>query len=366
MTNADKLIDTGVIDIPWPSIIDGRIHAGTRIQESSLCTNRCISKECRQLLGKGGELCCNQGLTYFQLKSTGHTIIVYGVTGSDKSQLPKYPHLKAQLKGRTVTRNEFTNWAVRLLALFDTVEAIESELLSQVLHPLHDTMRVAGEVRDLAERIVEKDKAISFEENFVSSSREVKSLYKAADMLVDTFDSAAIYFNPEAAKYGKPRSVEIYKLLDKLRIIMNTAGVSGVRKPIRFEGRGFGSYSLYESFKLLPLALIQNAVKYAQSGEVVLRCDENEQGVKVSVTSEGPLIEAEEFEKIFERGYRGKWAVKMEDEGMGVGLHIAKTVAAANGIAVHVESTPLNRQFGDVPQARNTFWFVVRPTGNGR
>lgn len=366
MTNAQKLIDTGVVDIPWPSMIDGWLHIGTRFQESAICKERCKTKECRQAQGKSVELVCNQGLTYYQLSLAGHTIIVYGVTGSDKSHLPKYPQLKLQLKGRTVTREEFMNWSARLHALFDTLETVEKELLSQVLHPLHDTMRVAGEVREIAGKIVEKDRHKSFEENFESSPREVKSLFKAADMLVDTFESAAIYFNPEAAKYGKPRDVEVYKLLDKLRLIMNTAGVSRVRKQIRFDGRGYGKYSLYESFKLLPLALLQNAVKYAQSGEVLLRCDENDQGLKIAVTSEGPLIEQDELEKIFEPGYRGKWAVKMEDEGMGVGLHIAKTVATANGITIHVESMPLNRQIANVSQARNTFWFVVRPPANSK
>ena len=229
MTNAQKLIDTGVVDIPWPSMIDGWLHLGTRFQESAICKERCKTKECRQAQGKSVELVCNQGLTYYQLSLAGHTIIVYGVTGSDKSHLPKYPQLKLQLKGRTVTREEFMNWSARLHALFDTLETVEKELLSQVLHPLHDTMRVAGEVREIAGKIVEKDRHKSFEENFESSPREVKSLFKAADMLVDTFDSAAIYFNPEAAKYGKPRDVEVYKLLDKLRLIMNTAGVSRVR-----------------------------------------------------------------------------------------------------------------------------------------
>ena len=51
---------------------------------------------------------------------------------------------------------------------------------------------------------------------------------------------------------------------------------------------------------------------------------------------------------------------------MGVGLYIAKTVAAANGVTIHVESTPLNRKIGNVPQARNVFWFVVRLTVNSK
>ena len=363
MTTAEMLMGTGAIEIPWPSIIDGQIYNGNTVTESALCRERCKEKECRQSPSKASESRCKQGLAYFHLKANGHGIVVYGVTSFDKSGLPKYPLLKKQLKGRTVTFEAFRLWAERLLAFLGAVDSAKKELLSQALHPLHDTIRVAGEVRILAEKIVETDRSKSFEDNFLSARKEVKALYKAAEILVDTFDSAAIYFNPEAAKYGRPRDVEIYKLLDKLRLIMNISGANGVRRKIRLDGRGYGHYKLYESFKLLPLALLQNAIKYAQAGEVVLRADENDQGLKVEIVSEGPLIEQEEFTKIFEPGYRGKWALRMGGEGMGVGLHIAKTVADANGITIQVESLAVNRYFGDVPQARNVFWFVVHPQG---
>lgn len=78
--------------------------------------------------------------------------------------------------------------------------------------------------------------------------------------------------------------------------------------------------------------LVGNAVKYCQRGTVIwLDCKKMEKNNKkkhvLTVTNYGPKVE--EGENVYKLYYRGKKA--SEEEGMGVGLFIAKRIAEAHG-----------------------------------
>ena len=76
--------------------------------------------------------------------------------------------------------------------------------------------------------------------------------------------------------------------------------------------------------------LIGNAVKYTQSGAVIVRLHEN----AVDVIDSGPGLSAEDAAKLFERGYRGTHAG--HSQGGGIGLSIVRRLCALYGWDVQV------------------------------
>jgi signal transduction histidine kinase len=78
--------------------------------------------------------------------------------------------------------------------------------------------------------------------------------------------------------------------------------------------------------------LIGNAVKYTQSGEVVVRLHDN----AVDVIDSGPGLSAEDAAKLFERGYRGTHAG--HSQGGGIGLSIVRRLCALYGWKVQVRA----------------------------
>ncbi|QIL19946.1 HAMP domain-containing sensor histidine kinase [Thermomonas sp. HDW16] len=76
--------------------------------------------------------------------------------------------------------------------------------------------------------------------------------------------------------------------------------------------------------------LIGNAVKYTQSGEVIVRMHGN----AVDVIDSGPGLSAEDAAKLFERGYRGTHAG--HSQGGGIGLSIVRRLCALYGWDVQV------------------------------
>ena len=76
--------------------------------------------------------------------------------------------------------------------------------------------------------------------------------------------------------------------------------------------------------------LIGNAVKYTQSGDVVVHLREG----AVDVVDSGPGLSAEDAAKLFERGYRGTHAG--HSQGGGIGLSIVRRLCALYGWDVQV------------------------------
>ncbi len=85
--------------------------------------------------------------------------------------------------------------------------------------------------------------------------------------------------------------------------------------------------------------LVENAVKYSQSGDVVqVRTRFDDKAVEVMVADQGIGIPARDIDRIFERFYRVDKARSRETGGTGLGLSIVRHVATNHGGEVLVSS----------------------------
>lgn len=89
------------------------------------------------------------------------------------------------------------------------------------------------------------------------------------------------------------------------------------------------------------LVLLDNAVRYSKSkGAVKVELGSAEGEVRVSVTDRGIGIPPEELEGIFERFRRGGSASAMNEEGLGLGLPVAKAIVEAHKGRIEMASRP--------------------------
>lgn len=88
----------------------------------------------------------------------------------------------------------------------------------------------------------------------------------------------------------------------------------------------------------LVLHLVRNAVTFGEGRPVLVSARGTPGGVRISVRDHGIGIAREDQERIFERFER---AVEVRHfGGLGLGLYIARAIAAAHGGAIRVESQP--------------------------
>lgn len=359
----DDLLKSGAVNVPWPTRLGGNDELNGALGINELCLTKCKTRQCS---GDSGTLIgtrCHVGLTVYEGRVGGIRIQVFGVVGPQhRDLLPTHIEFKRACKGRAVTAQEFSLWINALKNLEETIRETHERKLAEALEPLHDAMRLARDVEQLAQNELLESNPNAID-RYASASSNQLALVKTASLLVDTFDLLEIYLNPLAAEFGQLRTVEIYKLLDKLAKIAGLARQKEQRPAVQIQGRTRRAYDVYESFKLIPLTLIDNAQKYSRKGcQVIVRVDERPQELQISVVSEGALLSTEEQGEIFLRGYRGKAALKVHPSGMGLGLYIAQTIAHAHGQKISVESFPLGFEISGISQARNTFSFMVKNT----
>lgn len=109
------------------------------------------------------------------------------------------------------------------------------------------------------------------------------------------------------------------------------AQLGGKPLQLRLEGRPGLIIDAPESAVAVALGnLIGNAVKYTQSGEVIVRLGRD----CVEVVDSGPGLSAEDAARLYERGYRGTHAG--HSQGGGIGLSIVRRLCALYGWDVQV------------------------------
>ena len=83
--------------------------------------------------------------------------------------------------------------------------------------------------------------------------------------------------------------------------------------------------------------LLSNASKYAPGSTVCVRLSRNGDHAKILVSDDGPGIEAEHLEKIFQRFYRIP-ETKLSQRGSGLGLYICRQIIRAHNGDIYAES----------------------------
>jgi signal transduction histidine kinase len=87
-------------------------------------------------------------------------------------------------------------------------------------------------------------------------------------------------------------------------------------------------------------ALLDNALKFTQAGEITLRLTRRAELAEVMVSDTGIGIPAESLEHVFERRYRTDHSRTREVEGFGLGLSIAKAFVQLHRGVIFAESRP--------------------------
>ena len=85
--------------------------------------------------------------------------------------------------------------------------------------------------------------------------------------------------------------------------------------------------------------IADNAVKYTDKGSITISVTDFDMFVRVDISDTGKGIPEEDQPKIFGRFYRGT-STKSE-EGVGIGLHLAREIISGQGGFIKVKSNPV-------------------------
>ncbi|EME9711114.1 HAMP domain-containing histidine kinase [Klebsiella pneumoniae] len=88
-------------------------------------------------------------------------------------------------------------------------------------------------------------------------------------------------------------------------------------------------------------ALMGNAIKYADSGQLLVTCRVKDHHILITVEDEGPGINAKDADQIFDAFYRSDSSRTNETDGSGLGLAVVSSIIRAHGGSVNYRTSKL-------------------------
>lgn len=204
------------------------------------------------------------------------------------------------------------------------VSRVKSDFISTAAHQLRTPLTGIRWAMEALERgdITEEQRALI--KNATDKSRELVAIVGTL------LDISAI----ESGKYQyKIAPVDVVALVDE---VMKDFSVQANERSITMSLKPLEAIPLVqadrERIKWVLTNLIENAIRYTPDrGAVRVGIGSSRDRVMVSVRDTGIGISSADRGNIFERFYRGRNAVEKENEGNGLGLYIARTIATDHG-----------------------------------
>jgi two-component system sensor histidine kinase VicK len=101
--------------------------------------------------------------------------------------------------------------------------------------------------------------------------------------------------------------------------------------------------------------LLENAIRYNKvGGEIEIILKEKEKEIEFSIRDTGIGIPKNQQSRVFTKFFRGSNAIRMETEGSGLGLFIAKNIIEAHGGRIWFESE----------EGKGTTFYFTLPTAS--
>lgn len=249
---------------------------------------------------------------------------------------------------------ELINYSI----LHDDEEMHLKEQRASIESISHEAKKLNAQIKDRADIILQtyeldSEQPLSVREK-QSLAEKIKTIYVSSSVIQGRFTLLDYEKDPMVLKSGLMFDCNVYKKFQKMQKIFSN--FLGRKVPIRITGNSFECFRAYPSFEMIPLLIIDNAVKYSyDNNPVEITFDNGNKELFVEVNSFGPVCSQTEIAQIFQKGFRGKNAIKTSD-GSGIGLFFVKMLCDIHGIDISISSGTPTATINDIAYAP----FIVR------
>jgi signal transduction histidine kinase len=171
-----------------------------------------------------------------------------------------------------------------------------------------------------------------------SQLNQLKRIRASADHLLALIDEVLTFSRVEAGREVVRREeVSLRSIVDEaLTMIAPLADVKGLA--LRADGEDVRLYTDGGKVRQILLNLLSNALKFTDSGEIVISSHSDAERVTVSVIDTGIGIAAENLERIFDPFWQVEQRSTRKVGGTGLGLSVSRTLARLIGGDIRAES----------------------------
>jgi two-component system, OmpR family, sensor kinase len=219
-----------------------------------------------------------------------------------------------------------------MLTKLDAAIAHERNFISDVAHELRTPLAVIqAQVHALTHARTAEERRIA-----------TKELREGTDRAVNLVNKFLMSARIEARSYEpRPQRVNLTALLQERMVIFSQLA-SNKKITLELDAAGDHFYEVdSEMFASMIDNLLDNAIRYSkEGGSVAARIDLSEGSVQLSISDDGPGIREKYRERVFDRFFR---VPGTEQSGSGLGMNIARRIAAQHGGTLTLSDGPGSR-----------------------
>lgn len=282
-------------------------------------------------------------MSFYHIEWDSERIVINGLIVEDKNHSLEGPRRKA-LRRLWTTDVHVTKEIERLKQVELAVGIIQRTAVKETISFLHDVRTSVGVVLSNAERLIGERSGVDFAQKMSLLRRENPTLFNlhgSINLLTEQLNFADLISNPDSITDGnRPRSAIrpfFYRMCKIFEVRANDRHLF-----IDVSGDTSAYVYTYQSFQLVPVILLDNAVKYGTPRtNILVRFEEKPTHLEVRVTSFGEVVPETEREAIFKRYVRGSNTARMP-KGSGLGLYLAKRIVEAHEYSISYEADEAN------------------------
>lgn len=327
-----------------------RIVDGVFIQALEYCKKHCNSGACRKFYQELSTeqyntfITCPHGLSVFVSHSNGDIRCFTCLRAKGTYKKNKATQFTGTGRERIIYNPVLDPDRLLQLMLFskqvEEMDSLLEEKRASIDSISHEVKKLNAQIKDRSDVILqtygdESTDSLS-REDISALIEKIKTIYVCSSMVNTRFSLFDYEKNPQVLSQGTATDCNIYKKFDKMRKIFSN--YLGKKVPIHLNGSSYRRFMAYSMFEMIPLLLVDNAVKYSYSNNPVdITFTEEGTDLYVDISSYSPYCSESDIESIFNKGFRGKNATKVAD-GSGIGLFFVKLLCDLHDIGIDVTS----------------------------
>ncbi len=208
------------------------------------------------------------------------------------------------------------------------IEKIKSEFVSVAAHQLRTPL---SGIKWTLQTILEEEDSAEIPEEIMSFIRKA---YEANDRMVNLVNDLLNVTRIEEGRYiYEPEETDLMEIVDP---VIEAYKDHIRKKQIEFEVQKPAEKLPKvkvdrEKITMVVQNFLDNAMKYTKEGKIIFKVESINGKVKVSTTDTGVGIPDDQQKRMFNKFFRAANVQRMDTEGSGLGLFIAKNVVEAHG-----------------------------------
>lgn len=344
------------------------IHDGSFIKALDYCKRNCNKGKCRlfyNALRNAGEIglfTCPKGFSVCT-DIQSNKFIIYTSFKENKTYTKKISNREL---GQNIHSPILDEAQVKaLISASETIEKFNSEITqkSAAIESIsHEVKKLNGKIKERCENIfttLKLDSDVELTQADLQKLREeVRSIFLSSSMIHTRYQMYEFEISGDQSLLGTRIPCTIYAKFDKIRRIFKNYLYKNI--PLTMSGTSYDTIYAYVSFDMIPLLIIDNAIKYSLADNSVdIEFLKEVDALHIKVRSYSPYCSSYDCEHVFDKGFRGKYAQKTSD-GSGLGLYFVKILCDLHNIDIRASSDNNTTVINNIPYSRFTIDLKVK------